>query len=342
MNYFFPVRWFGEVPVLTESNGYLATSVEQSPVGDVYDFIVEDLLQAEAYLPVTQTDPTRPTKGAARALLAKVYLTMAGFPLNRTELYAAARDKAKAVIDMNKYSLDENFADLLDWNTRFTNPELIFTFYANADAGRGSMLHMTSRPGTNGENGWGDWGTDKRFYEEFPDGPVKDATFYTTMIDGTDWSMTNFANPFPSKYRNAGPRSNYFTGPPNAGTADGYSPILRYADVLLMYAEAANMVENGPSPAAYDAINAVRERVGLEDLDEGLSMTQFDEAVINERKWELAFEHSRWFDLCRKHIVREAMQPWYPNAVIDDHNYLLPKPQVALNLMKGVRQNPGY
>jgi hypothetical protein len=342
LNYFFLVRWFGQVPILTDSNTLQATTLEQSSVENIYNFIVNDLKDAQNRLPQVQTDPSKPTKGAAAALLAKVYLFMAGFPLNQTDKYALAQAQAQQVMDMAAYQLDPNFSDIMNWDNRKTNPEFIFTLYANSQSGSGTNVHMCSRPATNGEGGWGDWATDSRFYQEFPAGARRDATFYTTMIDGTDWSMTNYGNPFPSKYRNAGPNSNFFIGPPVSYVGDGYSPLLRYADVLLMYAEAANQAENGPSSAAYAAINQVRARAGLPDLTPGLSKDNFDQAVISERNWELAFEHNRWFDLCRKHIVKDAMQSWYPNSVIDDHNYLLPKPLIALNLMKGVHQNPGY
>lgn len=342
LNYFFMVRWFGEVPLLTEKNTIEATTLPQSSVANIYDFIVADLIAAEGFLPATQTSANKPTKGAASALLAKVYLTMAGFPLNQTAKYALAKEQATKVMNMGIYSLNTNFSDLWNWNNRLTNRELIFTLYANSQSGGGSQLHMVSRPGTNSEQGWGDWGTDKRFYAQFPNGPRKDASFYTTMIDGTNFINTNFANPFVAKYRNAGPRSNFFTGPPASDKADGYSPILRYADVLLIYAEAANQAEGSPSTAAYDAIDKVRVRAGLAKLPTGLSKDDFDKAVLAERNWELAFEHNRWFDLCRRQLVKDALGTWYPQASITNNNYLLPKPITALQLMKGLRQNPGY
>lgn len=117
--------------------------------------------------------------------------------------------------------------------------------------------------------------------------------------------------------------------------------MLRYADVLLIYAEAANQAEGRPSKAAYDAINEVRERAGLGKLSD-LTTSQFDKAVLDERNWELAFECNRWFDLCRRHILKESAQVYYPDAVIDDHNYLLPKPSDQMTIMTGIVQNPGY
>ncbi|MCS2953957.1 RagB/SusD family nutrient uptake outer membrane protein [Bacteroides thetaiotaomicron] len=117
--------------------------------------------------------------------------------------------------------------------------------------------------------------------------------------------------------------------------------MLRYADVLLIYAEAANLAEGSPSKAAYDAINEVRERAGLTKLS-GLTPAQFDKAVLDERNWELAFECNRWFDLCRRHILKETLEAYYPEAKIDDHNYLLPKPSDQMTIMTGIVQNPGY
>ena len=88
-------------------------------------------------------------------------------------------------------------------------------------------------------------------------------------------------------------------------------------------------------------INEVRERAGLTKLS-GLTPAQFDKAVLDERNWELAFECNRWFDLCRRHILKETLEAYYPEAKIDDHNYLLPKPSDQMTIMTGIVQNPGY
>ncbi len=126
-----------------------------------------------------------------------------------------------------------------------------------------------------------------------------------------------------------------------ANVADGFYCLLRYADVLLIYAEAANKADGSPSKKAYDAINAVRERAGLEGLA-GLSPEAFDQAVLDERNWELAFECNRWFDMCRRHIVAEVVNKYFPDVVVSENNYLLPKPADQLSIMLGVTQNPGY
>jgi hypothetical protein len=344
LNYFFLVRWFGEVPILTETNQIQAATSPQMPVSDIYSFIVSDLLDAASRLPATQADVSKPTTWAARALLAKVYLAMAGFPLNQASAYAMARDMANEVITANQYTLvSTGYADLWNWDYRMTNTEFIFTLYANSSNGGGSYIHMAVRPFDHGEGGWGDWQTDKRFLAEFPAGDSNrlNGTFYLTMLDGTNWANTDYAEPYVAKWRNAGPKSGYFEGPPVSTLADGFTPLIRYADILLVYAESANQAEGSPSAAAYAAINQVRARSGFAPLA-GLSNADFDQAVLDERNWELAFEHNRWFDLCRRHMLQTVMQSWYPNSTIDDHNYLLPKPTDQLAIMKGVSQNPGY
>ncbi len=130
------------------------------------------------------------------------------------------------------------------------------------------------------------------------------------------------------------------------GGGDGFFPINRYAEVLLIYAEAANMAEGAPSAEALEALNKVRRRAGgfnpavYPDLPSGMSKADFDAAVIKEREWELAFECKRWFDLVRKEQVVSANIALYP--YVAEYNKLLPKPQTEVDLIPGLLQNPGY
>ncbi len=342
-NYFNLVRLFGKVPLLLEENQNNAATEKESEIAVIYDQIVSDLKDAETLLPDMQASPAKPNKMAAKALLAKVYLTMAGHPLNQEANYALARDKAYEVIESNEYSLEPTFFNLWLYDNRFTNPEFIFAFYASSTNGTGGYVNRAVRPDDHGEGGWADWTGDSRFLAEFPigDGSRVEGTFYLTLADGTSWIESSEGQPFVGKLRDGGSKSGGYYGAPTANLADGFYCMLRYADVLLVYAEAANLAEGGPSSEAYDAINQVRNRAGLEDL-EGLSMAQFDKAVLDERKWELAFECNRWFDLCRRHILAESMKAYYPDATIDEHNYLLPKPYSQLTIMQGIRQNDKY
>ncbi len=357
LDYFYLTRWFGEIQLITFENQSNAGDVVQSEVSEIYDLIVSDLQMAEELLPVSFSETSvRPTQGAAKGLLSKVYLTMAGWPLNLgSQYYGLARDKAAELISGSLsgiYSLEADFADLWDGDNKFSNTEFIFIFHGISANGttNASHHHIASRPPTDG--GWGDWYSEERFLNAFPDGPRKDASFRLTFSNGTDWSVNNVpgggpGQPFTAKYRNPGGDCGFDdVGCPEHG--DGFFPVLRYADVLLIYAEAANQAEGGPAVGAYEALNQVRRRAAGLDPDipdagvdlSGLSFTEFDEAVLDERNWELAFEANRWFDLIRRELVEAVNGNFHVGVTRDD--YLLPKPALQVSLSDGLTQNPGY
>jgi hypothetical protein len=121
-------------------------------------------------------------------------------------------------------------------------------------------------------------------------------------------------------------------------------PILRYADVLLMYAEALNEANSGPTPEAYDALNKVRQRAGLDKLS-GLTYQAFKEAVWLERRLELVFEGSRRFDLVRTGRLLDAVKAetsFGRNPTIEPFHVLLPIPQTDRDSNPKLTQNPGY
>ena len=120
--------------------------------------------------------------------------------------------------------------------------------------------------------------------------------------------------------------------------------------MLLIYAEAANMANGGPTQQAVDAVNQVIDRANgyVENplhpkMTTSMSQTEFDEAVIQERSWELVFENcDRWFDICRKRILDEVTtRPDYL-ANFSEDDYLFPIPEVDLELNELLEQNPGY
>lgn len=340
-NYFYLVRWFGEVQLTTFENQGEIETLEQSSVSEIYASIISNLKDAEIKLPDTFEDKGRPTKTAAKALLAKVYLTMAGWPLEDASAYTLARDKVKEVIDSGLYSLEEDFSDLWKAENKLTNNEFIFAFYGSiaADGISGSHMHTASRHWGNGEGGWGDFFSEDRFFNAFPDSARKDATFTSVFADGTSWEEAG-VQPHMAKYRDAGETI--------AGNGEGFNVQLRYSDVLLMFAEASNMAEGGPSPGALLAVNQVRRRAnGLDintadarvDISSDMSQSEFDEAIIEERNWELAFELNRWFDLVRKKMVVAVNQDLHSG--VTEQNRLLPKP--SAQLIPGILdQNTGY
>src|SRR5690606_19991441 len=123
-------------------------------------------------------------------------------------------------------------------------------------------------------------------------------------------------------------------------------PVLRYADVLLMYAEVLNEIE-GPVPAAFDAVNSIRARADLEPLINTMTKENFREAIFQERRVELAFEGHRWFDLKRTGRLIEVMRPHlmeeFQNSNIQDFHVLYPIPLQEILLSRGaITQNEGY
>jgi len=124
-------------------------------------------------------------------------------------------------------------------------------------------------------------------------------------------------------------------------------PVIRFADVLLIYAEAANMANGGPTAEAVEAVNRVIDRAnGYVTIPEhprlttSMSKEAFDVAVIEERNQELCFEFDRWFDLIRKHILKEKSIPSIQQNFTED-DYLFPIPDSDVDL-GGLTQNPGY
>jgi hypothetical protein len=139
------------------------------------------------------------------------------------------------------------------------------------------------------------------FYKRFPAGPRKDATFHTHFTNGVDFEQGSTKHPYIAKYRDGAEQ-----GKPsyeNDYMTSRNMNYLRFAEVLLIYAEAQAMADGAPNQDAYKAINRVRNRAGLNNLTPGLGQLAFRDSVIAERGWELAAEFSRWFDLVRTEKV---------------------------------------
>ena len=344
--YFRLVRVFGPVPLmlLPEPN----YDAERAPVAEVYSQVIEDLTFAESNLPDTQEDPGRPTRWAATSLLARVHITMAGWPLNETSNYALARDKAKEVIDAGRFRLLDDFAAL--WQIENKNHEgLIYGFQFNKDLGGSYANVMTGNPTVPlEENGWRDVFSEIHFFESFPEGPRKEATFHTVFDDGTHWSEGQLGHPFFAKWRSGTIYGDDGTHPFQSSRV---VPIIRYAHILTTYAEAQAMADGSPNAEAYEAINAVRNRAGLPDLTPGLGQMAFRDSVIAERSWEFAAEFVRWWDLVRTEKVVEANATKAPrdmkplrdiSAQPKENFYYMPVPQQEIDLNPNLTQNPGY
>lgn len=341
------VRFFGDVPlVLTEINaaeeGY---AFERAPAAKVYEQILADLTDAEAKLPVsyTGTDVGRATRGAAKTLLGKVYLTQQNFPLAVTKL--------KEVIDLTGpggrvYDLAPAYRDNFDpaKSNNAGHRESIFEIqYKTGGIGEGSPFTSATAPpngplsltGIGNGNGVFMWPTVQAFNAMPRTDPRRAATVDSLIING---QMQRFVR----KYL----QPQYGSIPFNAFDSDMNFPLLRFADVLLMYAEALNEVNNGPNAAAYEAINRVRRRghgvtTAAFDVPPGLSKTAFALAVEAERRIELAFEGHRWPDLVRTGRAIPVMTALGFN--VKPHHLLFPIPQAEIDINPTkMTQNPGY
>ena len=248
-------------------------------------------------------------------------------------------------MNLGKYSLEPNYIDLWVVSKAKTSKEIIFALWGSS-LGASSGRHMATRPGE--EGGYQSYFSEARFFNVFPAGPRKDGTFHTVFTDAakTTWQKSRIGQPFILKYRDGGDAATMFGPVLIIAGGSGNWVSIRYAEVLLTYAEAANMAEGGPSTAATDAINLVRRRAGgnnqsvYADLPYGMSQTAFDNAVFDERAWETACEGIRWFDLVRKEKVVSANIALYPN--VTPNHQLIPKPQTELDITPGLNQNPGY
>lgn len=325
--YYWLTRLWGEVPVIpTEQYSPDLLHLGKSAPDVIYKLIEEDLARAEEMVPEKKRDPGRPNKGAVKALLADVYLTEAGWPLKDQSKYALAAAKAKEVID-NKaaYNFDlyqDGYLKIFAGGTT----EDVFTLFTRGQWSTYNSFYGLSTMPEN-EGGWSDFFAELKFFREFPAGTRKDATFSTSFVvngDTIPWQETTTKHPYYKKFTiQSGAKNVYMSNNPVI--------MIRYAHVLLIYAEAQARATGSPDAQAYAAINAVRQRAGLSPLPEGLTGENFAAAVVQERAWEFAGEWNRWFDLVRLEQVEAANTnkdpgDLAPAGTITKQQYWMPVP----------------
>jgi len=340
-NYFTLVRGYGDCPLITEETDLVNEEISRNPSQEVYDLIISDLTTAINDLPESWGDaPGRPTKDAARTLLAKVYLTMASAPLKNTANVQNARDLALTVINGSEHSLIPDVFDVFKIENKL-GPENMWSFNATADdIATPPQIWL---PGSMAF-GWNDYDTERTWAERYPDQPRKEAYMILEDWDGTSYEDMSNGSPPIRKFA----MDDRETMERLQSTAN--IPLLRFADVLLLFAEAENMLNTGPTQAAVDAVNQIIDRAnaGAANPDHprvtlSMSQAEFDAAVIQERNLELFFEFDRWYDLVRKEILCDVW-PDRPDieANCDQNDYLWPIPQADLRLNELMVQNPGY
>jgi starch-binding outer membrane protein, SusD/RagB family len=332
--YFNLVRTFGDVPLVlketpTVQEGY---SQGRTSAGTVYKQIITDLDSASKNLPALYSAENigRATSGAAKSLLGKVYLT-------RHE-YASAALILKEVVDAGRYNLLLNYADL--WKPANANhAESIFEVqfkkggqgtgspYSNFFAPHGSELAVTIIGFANGRNL-----PTPDIIAAYENGDRRKAASIALSYQLNGRTIND---PYTLKYRDI-PYLQY--------DADDNWTVLRYADVLLMYAEALNEINNGPNEVAYAMINAVRKRAGLDSVAINTDKNTFAAAIAHERQVELAFEGHRWFDLLRTGRAQDIMNTHFNGTItVQPYQLLFAVPQSQVDINPSlITQNSGY
>jgi starch-binding outer membrane protein, SusD/RagB family len=316
IHYFNLVRLFGDVPLRLEYVTRLEEALPRprNPAAEVYAAVVADLEYAAATLPATYAGVSgantgRATRAAAQALLAKVHLQQALVHGGGAASLQKSIAASQAVISSGRYQLLTDYERVFALNNE-NNAEIIFAVQNTRVAGMGGRLAQHVAPQGSGLSGANTPGAS--FYSEYPffrdwsnTDRRKAGTWlisYTHPTHGNlTWSrtMTNTqlqqfgttgGGPTPRKYLD-----------PQAGTGGAEEadyPLLRYADVLLMLAEAENEL-NGPTATAFDAVDAVRLRAGLGRLDRTMNQSQLRNAIQVERRYEFVLEGQTFFDMQR-------------------------------------------
>lgn len=349
--HFVAVRYWGDVPLLLEpvNSAEEAFAIKRNPVDEVYGAIVEDAEYAISKLPLTYSgnDTGRITKGAARMLLAKVYLTRKD--------YSSALQELNAIVASNQYDLLPDYGDIFNPSNKNHNESILeVQFKEGAEGESSNFIYQFAPVGSRGvvvlgpESGPGRNIPTLDMVEAYePDDLRKEVS--VAFFD---------RDPSPLYYVN---KYNHDSDPDFSRTPNNW-PVYRYADVLLMLAEAIN--EQGYDVGTpFNMLNLVRSRAGLSELTPTDLPDQeaFRNAIAHERRVELAFENHRWFDLLRtdKAIevitafgIQEKENPtltppdfiaYGPESfAITQEKLLYPIPSNELDLNPNLTQNPGY
>lgn len=360
-SYYHLVRVFGNLPYIDKS----ATpdelkNISKTKEADIYTAIIKDLEFAKQWLPDKQPNDvrTRPTKATAAAYLASVYLTIGNYDKAYTE--------AKWVIDNKvKYNfiLEPDFQNLFRAELGNNMKEHIFAadFVGQLNKGSenddlmGPMVGIRNVP----ESGFGVLVPSLKVYTDWDPNDYRRAVSFndvTKNAAGVTIPYTSFPNekrPHIAKWRRF---------PGNAIANGRYSdfnyPDMRYAEILLIAAEALTEKSNAPTLEAIGYINEIRARArnkaGVPQLVPAnlllasfTSKTQLIDAIMDERRLELAFEFKRWYDIKRRKlgdIVFKEANSLEPRSTFDaTRDYLMPIPQTEIQLNPNLKpQNSGY
>lgn len=351
------VKMWGDVPLrLKPSESVDALfDVERTNQITVIDTAIEDLKFAIGNL----LDNYRTGYGRADVLMANAVAAKASLiKASRTrekEDYQAAADYAYEVIKTQKYDLYPDFADNFIISKKHGIESVVSINFGGDELWKSQFnvsllpadIRQNSPGGNEGPSNANSWIVPtENLYRSFAEGDTRrDVTIMKdfTYSDGSTFVFAEGAR-YPYYFCKYWDRA----VEPNGQNSDQNYPYMRYSEVLLLYAEALNEVNDGPTTEAYDAINKVRDRAfkdngsGLHDL-KNLDYAGFRKALLDERRWELALEGSRWFDLVRLSAdFAMEVKRTKPDAYVADKHKLFPIPQYERLLNNKITQNDGY
>lgn len=344
-SYYTLVRLWSEVPLRTEAN-MDEWDLPKSSLDELYGFIVDDLEFAVTHCPQTERLIGTPSRYAAQALLAQVHM--------QRKNYQAAHDLLKTIVDSKRYALVP-VGTVRDFEKIFgpgvvSTTEEIFSLKQTHIAGW-QFVMFCSHPNAvidgekmHGAGGWyGLYTRDaNNVFAEWNDADLRKG--YNTL--SLDLGL-GFDTYLPSKF--------YDPLAPNTEQASNSNPLIRYPDVLLLYAESINELNDGPTPEAMEALNMIHRRgygyapetpstvdYALTDYN---SKSQFLDLIIKEQAYETWNEGKRWLFLNRLGIAAERVM-YAKGLTIEEKHYLFPIPANEFNyngaLDAGRDQNPGY
>ena len=337
--YFDLLRIFGPVPavtkVLTVEEAY---QIPREPIESLYNnIIIPDLQAAESSLLASYSgsDVGKPTIGAAKALLGRIYMTMGDFQ--------KAESKLMEVTSLG-YQLEADFNDVFDYDNK-RNSEYIYNIeYIEGNTTNGSSFTNEFAPasanfftffGLNGGGGESNNPTPV-IMNLFEDHDLRKEL--TVGIHGGFYDNDSVFNPILAT-TNQTYTKKYLVPIPAGNASKADWKYIRYADVLLMLAEAMN--ENGKTEQAIPYLNMIRRRAGVSEYPTTMSKTETFDAIELERRLELSFEGHRWFDLIRWGKAYDVMKDYG----MAEFMTVFPIPLRQIQLINDpaiLPQNPGY
>ena len=360
-SYFYLVRLYGAVPLITDPVDAASKDLfpSRTSIDSVYALIVSDLTDAEASGLPFQDTKGRASLGAVKAELAEVYLAMAGFPMQKgAAWYKLAADKAKEVITNGSFSLFTNYGDLHKVSTKNTG-EFIFQIQylsgVSDNPNQGILLPNFKDVSAYGTE-IGSTVPTLQFYESYEPKDKRaidrQGFFYTSYYDGGNGALKDLSAPYIFKHFDI--IANGTEGVAGTATSSLNWTNIRYAQVLLTYAEAQNEATGSPDQAAWDALNSIRTRAGLTTPAIGtFNQSSFRDAVLRERWHELCYEGVTWFDMVRLHKAYNESTDGFDNfvghkfpgnsSVLAEKHLLFPLPTSEMQNNVNLKpQNPGY